>query len=729
MHDKRRAVYAVAGLGVATFLMLVPHSAGRVLRDGGIVAKHPEIPVPAPLPAPQDSALLPSADVESAALTQPNATHNATETVPERRLDITGLREAMAAYKTGNLTAGDEEAKKIVDPLAATLAEWTALRAASHEAGYDRLTGFVAAHADWPGNAFLLRKAEEELYCNKVGTDRLQAYFTKRMPLSTLGKLALARLRLAVGQADAAGELVREVWRKEDLPATVEAQVRTEFGGFLRPEDTQYRVSRLLYKEDTAAALRSIDGLSPDFAALAKARAAILAGAKPDDALAAVPAPLRTDAGLVLVQAQKLRRADQPADAAQLLLTQPRDVGTTLGADEWWQERRQVARKLLDAGDAVGAYKIVATHGTLSLANQVDAEFMAGWIALRFRNDAQTAVTHFDRVAAAATLPISRARASYWQGRAHEALNGADDAKSYYETAAHYPTTYYGQLAVEKVGLTSVSLPKPEHVLEGDARAEATRAVELLYALGENDAAQALSALAAETLHSEDQLTALAAVTSYYRDAHATLTIGKNAAAHGLSLDTFAFPAFGIPAFAATPNSADPAIVYAIARQESAFLPSAKSPVGARGLMQLMPATAQRTAVLAGLGFDADRLMSDPAYNAQIGASHLGELLGEQGGSYILTFAAYNAGGKHVKDWINAYGDPRNPNVDPIDWVERIPFAETRNYVQRVMENFEIYRMQLGEDDKIKIGADLRKNGKVVVPEDINVGSVPDPMP
>ncbi|MDQ4136982.1 MAG: lytic transglycosylase domain-containing protein, partial [Pseudomonadota bacterium] len=218
----------------------------------------------------------------------------------------------------------------------------------------------------------------------------------------------------------------------------------------------------------------------------------------------------------------------------------------------------------------------------------------------------------------------------------------------------------------------------------------------------------------AQRLADPTQLNALGDLAVEQRDSRALLAVGKTAVQRGFPLDLHAFPTIGIPAYEPVGDPVEKAMVYAIARQESAFDPRAQSHAGARGLMQLMPATAKRTAKRFGVDFNLDRLLSDASYNAKIGAAHLGELMQDWKGSLILTFASYNAGGGNVKKWIDAYGDPRSPHVDPIDWVERIPFSETRNYVQRVMENLQVYRSRLGERSAVLIESDLR--GKRAVP-------------
>jgi soluble lytic murein transglycosylase len=329
---------------------------------------------------------------------------------------------------------------------------------------------------------------------------------------------------------------------------------------------------------------------------------------------------------------------------------------------------------------------------------RIEAEFHAGWIALRFLNDTAAAATHFAEASTIAVTPISVARAAYWQGRAAEAAGRAAEANGFYARAAERPTTFYGQLAREKLNLP-LELRRPDPLDEAGRKGfEARLAVEgvkLLSQIGEADLALALYGDLAQSLVDPAQLEALAAIAEDSKDPRAVLAVGKTALQRNFPLDPYAYPTIGIPSFSPVGDHVDPAMVYAVARQESAFNPKAISSAGARGLMQLMPATAARTAKRFGMGFDVKRLTDDPSYNAKIGSAHLGELMEDWKGSHILAFASYNAGGGNVIKWVRSYGDPRKSQVDWIDWVERIPFSETRNYVQRVMENFAVYRNRL----------------------------------
>jgi soluble lytic murein transglycosylase len=614
--------------------------------------------------------------------------------------DLSGLKEAIAFYKSGALPQGDDAAKAATDPIVKTALEWIALWSFPRESGFARIQAFIAAHPRWPAPDWLRNRTEEALFGDHKSPALIASYFATTEPQTPAGKLALARALKDAGKSSEAAALARSVWREADLNAGLEARLTSDFGEYLQKSDHKYRADRLLYKEQTASALHVAALAGPDVVALAKARASVIAEAPSDRLFAAVPLALRADPGYKFAMIQKLRRADKISAAVSVMLASPRDPVVLVNGDEWWVERRLLARKLLDQGDAKTAYKLCAEHSATTREMQIEAEFHAGWIALRFLNDPARAAAHFDTLDKLAVTPMSRARAAYWRARAADASASADAsaaAHAFYQAAAAYPSTYYGQLARDKLGLTATLAPAPAAEATGDARDESIKVVELLYAVGEKGLATPLAVDAVRHLDDPAQVAALARVVARQQDAHVSLTIGKLASQRGIPLDDLAFPTYGVPEFQPLQNSADASIVYSIARQESAFDASAVSGAGAKGLMQMIVSTARRTAERAGVAFSESRLLGDAAFNAQLAAAHLGDLLAEQRGSYILAFAAYNAGGKHVKEWLDAYGDPRKPGVDPIDWVERIPFTETRNYVQRVVENLNVYRLRFAE--------------------------------
>jgi soluble lytic murein transglycosylase len=410
---------------------------------------------------------------------------------------------------------------------------------------------------------------------------------------------------------------------------------------------------------------------------------------------------------------QLLRRADKYHEAAQLMLTAPHDIAQIYDPDEWWVERRAIARKLLDLNQAANAYKIVRDGATPTKENyKVEHEFTAGWIALRFLKEPATAANHFARIAGT-NNPIAMARANYWKGRTAEAMNKPQDARAHYEQAARFNTAYYGQLARAKLGmheLALVSSPLPVADKRAAlARNEVVRAVETLYVINDRDLIIPIVADLADRSPDMAMLAALGEVAARHDDARSALLIGKGALGRGQPFDHYAYPTFGLPPYTAIGPAVEQAVVYSIARQESAFNPKDVSSANALGLMQVTPEAGRYVAKKFNVAFDQNRLLNDNVYNMQIGAAELGDNIASYNGSFILAFAGYNAGRGRVKEWIERYGDPRDPKVDPIDWVERIPFAETRNYVQRIIENIQVYRARFGGGSRLMIEADLRR--------------------
>jgi soluble lytic murein transglycosylase len=620
--------------------------------------------------------------------------------IPEQGLDLTGFSEALAFYKSGDLAQGDHAAAAARDKTVKTALEWVALRRFPREAGFERLQSFMQAHPAWPALEWLKKRSEESLFGDRKSNALIKTYFGAASPATPAGKLALARALTEDGRTGEAASLVRTVWRDDDLNSQLESRLKEEFGSLLTRDDHKYRAERLLYKEQNASALRVAALAGRDVVALVKAHAAVIAEARSDKLLAAVPAALRSDPAFLFAQIHKLRHAEKIRAAADVMLSAPRDRAFIIDGDAWWIERRLLARKLLDQNDPGTAYRICAEHAAASREMRIEAEFHAGWIALRFLSDPERAAAHFDTIAALAVTPVSRARAAYWQGRAAEVSakpDSAAKARAFYEQAAAHQTSYYGQLASGNLGLSIVPVRTITNGAVGEDRNEAIKAMELLFSTGAKDLAAPLVIEAAGHLADEAQVAALASLVAKQRDAHLSLNVGKIISQRGMPVDSLAFPDYGVPAYEPLENSVAPSVVYSIARQESAFETSAVSSAGAKGLMQMVIATAKRTAQRAGVAFDPKRLITDAAFNARLAARHLGELMAEHKGSYILTFAAYNAGGKRVKEWLDAYGDPRKAGVDPVDWIERIPFSETRNYVQRVIENLNVYRSRFGE--------------------------------
>jgi soluble lytic murein transglycosylase len=364
----------------------------------------------------------------------------------------------------------------------------------------------------------------------------------------------------------------------------------------------------------------------------------------------------------------------------------------------WWYERQTLIRQLLSAGDAKRAYRAAADYTSGPEGRLVEARFHAGWIALSFLNDPKSAVKHFEAMAKLSSLADSVTQANYWLGRAKAAAGDPKGAKAAYEIAAGYGTIYYGLLARDALGLKPVELRAMPAWQDDEATfdgRQVVQAINLLVADGKNDMAGVLLRnLAQSQLKSGGELVLAARLAQKIDAHHLAITIADIADKRGVPLDLFSFPKDGLPTTKLA--DIDMAAIYAITRTESRFQVDAVSSSGAKGLMQLMPATAKETAKKIGVSYSASKLTSDPAYNAQLGSSYLAAQLSNYNGSLLLAAAAYNAGAGNANKWIAAYGDPRAKNVDPVVWVELIPFQETRKYVQRVLGNYLVYRARLG---------------------------------
>jgi soluble lytic murein transglycosylase len=623
---------------------------------------------------------------------RPAATEPVVKALPP---DLDVAKQAIGLVRKGKSSEATALATSIGDPVTQKLVEWALLRSESG-AGVERYAAFIRANPHWPSIPLLRRRAEARSW-----QDRRDAATVRRLldgePTSARGRLALARVLTGEGDRAGAEREVRLVWQSAELSAETEAATLDEFRDVLTRADHTARMDRRIGAKDFGAAMRAAKRLGSNEVALVKACTAAEANSTKAGALLdAVAGEARRDLGYALCRLHWLLKHDNVAGAASLVLAASREDMQRQDTDEWWRERRMLARRLIDVGKPETAYRIV--REAAPPANpyyRAEFHFMAGWIALRFLADPATAIEHLARVDEDSSDPIVRARAAYWRGRAAEAAGQIDEMRAQYEAAARHPTAYYGQLARARLGLEEVALRRPP-AEPNDASRELVRAADILYAIGERDLVVSFVSDLAEQGGDAAALAALGELTAHHNDARAMLLIGKTALARGLAMDLYAFPDIGVPPYSAIAPHVDRCIIYSIVRTESAFDQRDKSPANAVGLMQVTPAAGRDTAKRFGAVYDWKRMVSDPVYNMQMGAAEIAGLLKEYRGSYIMTFAGYNAGRGRVQQWVAQHGDPRDPKVDAVDWVERIPIAETRNYVQRVMENLQVYRARFG---------------------------------
>lgn len=613
--------------------------------------------------------------------------------------DLAVVKKVIDLARDGETEDATEAAKAIADPAGQKLAEWFILRHSETQASFARFASFLVNNPTWPSITLMRRRAEARLWQEKADNATIRTFFADKGPLTAKGRFALARQLLADGDRLAASREVKAAWRSEELGEATEELAYEEFKGLLAREDHIARMDKRIGAKEIPAAMRAAKRLGDDYVAIVKACSAVKGDA--DKALSKlndVPEDARADLGYVLCRVKWALKKEKIIEAAKLVIAAAPETMAQQDTDEWWRDRRTLARKLLDMGEFQMAFDVVKGAATPALdAYKADYAFMPGWIALRYLNDPRTAQKYFADIDKGLSNPITLARASYWRARAAEAAGDTRAARAFYEASAKYPTAYYGQLSRAKIGVGTASLrmPQPDTIAAASSD-ERVRAAEMLYAVGEKDMVTAFAQDLGEECHDEAVMAALGELTYAREDAVAMLQLGQRALGRGFAMEHYAFPTVGIPPHKQHEPAIEHGMIYAVARTESAFDQRDRSAADAVGLMQVTPEAGKDTAKRFGVSYDWNRMKNDPVYNTQMGAAELSALFSEYKGSLILTFAGYNAGRGRVRDWIKLRGDPRDPNVDAVDWVERIPFSETRNYVQRVIENLGVYRLRFG---------------------------------
>lgn len=617
--------------------------------------------------------------------------------------------KAFAAADAGNWDEVRRLADKGGNALANKVLRWIELQQPRSGASFEDLAAFIDANPDWPMQDVLMRRAEEALV-ERTDDSVVMAWFALRGPATVDGAMRYAEALFRANDRAKAIATIREAWRAGSFGSKQEAAFLKRYRQYLGYDDHAGRLDKLIWDGRYEEARRVTKLVDANTRALADARIrlATMSGGV-EGAIKRVPANLRQDPGLVFERMRWRRRKGQVDGAMELIRHPPAHLGRP---DLWWNERQFLARWAVSAGKTSEAYKIARDHRVTSGVGLTEGEFLAGWIALRYQNDGKTALKHFTKLHAAARFPVSQARGAYWAGRAAEAIGDRKAARAWYEKAASIPVTYYGQLAAEKLDAESrpgwPSTPKASPAERREfERSELTRVARLLNEVGAYGRVKPflLRQVAKAKTPAEHGLAAEFALSLDRPDLAVSLAKRSSQLA-GVLLPEYGWPTVPF----VTGDTPERALIFATIRQESAFEAQAVSRAGARGMMQIIPATAKSVAKRLGLPHSDHRLLNDPHYNIQIGRNYLAGLIDDYDGSYVLALAAYNAGPSRVRQWIQDNGDPRRADVDVIDWIELIPFDETRNYVQRVLENLQVYRQALGGSQVAQgIQRDLRR--------------------
>lgn len=624
------------------------------------------------------------------------------------------LDRAIRFAVNDQFTSAFKESENLPDPAARMLIEWLYVLSPKLEAGPQRISQFIKSNPEWPRKSIMRTRAEQSLFKTRPSPKVVFRYFRFQKPKTAEGKLALARAYLTTGNKSKARRWVRDAWRENKMGKSQERAAYKEFRKLLSHADLRARIQFYIYARKLKAARRNAARLGSSYVKMVKAAQAYLSKSrKARKAYSAVPAKLRNDTSLLYARVRGLRLKKKIVEARRLIAKAPKSRGNL---KRWWIERRLLAREALASGAKGEAYRLTSAHGlplkSRYINDYIDAEFMSGWIALRYLKKTSIALIHFKRLEKAADGPRSKSSAAYWLSRTYKARGNKALANKYLERSASRPRTYYGQLALDALGRSPmpISLGSTQPTAPGRLKSyNSVRALMYLNKLGFTSWGNSFFSQLPYAMKKPGDLAALSALATSYGLPHVALRVAKRAnSVHGYDFGRLQYPTNVLPRLKKIGRPVEMALVHAIIRQESEFNGAARSPVGAQGLMQMMPGTAKITAKKYSQRYSRKRLY-DPSYNLMLGTAHIGDLIYRFSGSYIMLIAAYNAGGGRVNEWNEKFGDPRTGAIDPIDWVESIPFNETRNYVKRVMENMHVYRSALNGGSKFTMTADLAR--------------------
>ena len=624
------------------------------------------------------------------------------ETPKELALSASPERRAFAAMMKSRWPLAVAAYKGIKDPLMRKIVRWYRLQSRTGGASFAAIERFMKANPHWPLQLRLRYRAESAMA--RGARDRaVLAFFKDRKPRSVPGALRLAEALKRGGKAKQATALIKRTWAQGRFYGALERKFIARYGDELTQEDHIARVHGLIWKRKLRSARRYIRDRNKQFSdadrALFALRIMLIRRRKPsvkqyNVALAKVPEAMRGHLGLIHDLIRWHRRSNRILEAIKLMKAVPPEAEPK---GKWWSARAWVARVALRGGRARAAYEVASKHGQSERRLLYEGEWLSGWIALRYLKKPRLARPHFERLLAVARYPVSRARGAYWLGRTEEAAGNRAGALKWYRQAGRHFSTFYGQFALARLGRKRFLLPPALSVTKADRivfeRGELVRAARRLHAIGQGDLARWFVFAAHRAAKTLVQRALASRLGIEIGRPEAAIRTAKNSGKYGQVIIDSGYPVIEVP----VEIGPEPALILALIRQESEFNYTARSPAGARGLMQLMPRTARRTARNIKARYSYRDLLKDPVYNMKIGASHLNELNEEFDGSYVLILGAYNAGAHAVKFWMGVNGDPRGRNGDAvIDWIEAIPVDETRNYIQRVMEALQIYRARLG---------------------------------
>ncbi len=627
--------------------------------------------------------------------------------------DRAAVTRALQAAKQDRWSYAEAQIANTQDPLAARIYYWMYYTKAKGPFNFTRISNFVDQVSDWPRQG-TLRLAAEKSIRDDTPPQAIVEWFRKHPPATSDGMERYLNALRNQAQLKDMALVLNKWWGDANLTAEQQDKYLRNYGKLIVNDAHKRRFNTTLNRGQVSNARALSRVLGHGYHELAEARIALAAGgAGVDYYVNQVPVHLRNDPGLQLERLRWRRKKNLDFQAMEILHTMP-SPNLIANPEEWWKERNILARRLIERKQYDSAYMLVSKHGLSEGEPYAQAQFLSGWLALRFLKQPWKAFEHFEALYAKSSMPITKARAAYWAGLASEDLKHPEVAVQWYGTAGKYPATFYGQMALARIGrdsdpvsVTPSLTPQIRVAFERDAKIQTAK---ILYKAGITDDASAFLRAYADVAQTPDQFYQAAQLSDSWQRPSDSVAVAKKAQTKGITMVDYAFPTM---LARMKKVNAEWALVHAIIRQESAFDVNARSPVGASGLMQLMPATAKETAGKLGIAHQNDWLTLRPDHNIALGAYYINQMMTRFDNSYPLAIAAYNAGPGRVNQWLREIGDPRKGEVDMIDWIELIPVAETRNYVQRVLEGVYIYRHKFADLQKtplpIHVSYDKRK--------------------
>ena len=628
--------------------------------------------------------------------------------------DTALFRQGLAAARARDVVGAQTAISGIGDPTARKLVEWALVDTSAAQLSYTELAQDAQSLRAWPRAESRIAAGEQALERAGMGPDATLAFFGSSRPTTVEGAIALAEALDQRGRSDEARLLIQEWWQTQSFDDAAQARILSRWGNTLTQRDHDARLNMLLSGPHGPATRAMLTLVSPERRATASAAMSLRSAYAPDSVVAGLSPSQAMDPAVVLERVRILRAANRQTEGFPLLSALPAAPLHSDGQTALWTERRNYFLDALERREWRAAYDAMAGHGFPSGERKVDAEFFAGWVALTKLGDAGRAAAHFETLRQSSSTPITQGRALYWLGRAADAQGDQARAQGYYREGARHIQTFYGQLAAEKAGITTLTLPGEPVPSSNDVASfeanEVVRAARILGETGETSLYRVFAYHLDDTLPGINDLALLMDMTRGYGDGFGAMMVGRAASQRGYLLPERQYP-IRIPPEVA--GAAPLPFTLAITRQESSFDPRARSGADARGMMQFLPSTASGVARRLGMPYSAERLW-DPDYNMTLGSYHLGELMSQFRGSMLLTTVGYNAGPARGPQWVARCGDPRGGvaggGVDPVDFIECAPFTETRNYMMRVMENMAVYKARLnGGSAPLTTSADIAR--------------------